>query len=85
MDKITKEGMELVNDCMDTAEEYFLHAIRIIDNKFGNGYAKDHPELIGAFMQTSAKEYNTCFTIQAIQALNGTLEDGVTDIISCIK
>lgn len=80
MDKITKEGMDLVNDGMNTAKEYFYHAITTIDEKFGEGFAKKHPELIGAFMQTSAKEYNTCFTVQAIQYLTEAIEKSASKI-----
>lgn len=65
--EITKEGMELVQDGMDTATNYFYHAISTIDEKFGAGYAKAHPELIGEFMRTSAQGYDTCLKVQAIQ------------------
>jgi hypothetical protein len=37
-----------------TANEYLLSAIDHIDYALGKGYAKQHPELIAAFMQTSA-------------------------------
>ena len=37
-----------------TANEYMLQAVRKINEAFGNGYAKDHPELVGAYMQTVA-------------------------------
>jgi hypothetical protein len=40
-----------------TAETYFHEAIRIIDSEFGDGYAKTHPSLIGAFMQTAALDF----------------------------
>jgi hypothetical protein len=38
------------------ANEYMRQAVRNIDEAFGEGYAKDHPELIGAYMQTVALE-----------------------------
>ena len=41
----------------ETADEYMNKAVISIDNKFGDGYAKSHPELIAAFMQTSALDY----------------------------
>jgi hypothetical protein len=37
-----------------TAHTYFHEAIEAIDSCFGEGYAQEHPELIGAFMQTTA-------------------------------
>ena len=38
------------------ANEYMRPALRNIDEAFGEGYAKNHPELIGAYMQTVALE-----------------------------
>jgi hypothetical protein len=38
------------------ANEYMLQAVRNTDEVFGDGYAKDHPELVGAYMQTIAIE-----------------------------
>ncbi len=64
---ITKKGMELAQSGMDTATNYFHHAISIIDEKFGNGYAKAHPELIGEFMRTSAQDYDSSLKVQAVQ------------------
>jgi len=39
-----------------TANDYMLQAVRNIDEAFGDGYAKEHPELVGAYMQTVAIE-----------------------------
>ena len=39
-----------------TANEYILQAVRKINEAFGDGYAKDHPERFGAYMQTVAIE-----------------------------
>jgi hypothetical protein len=49
-----------------TAEEYFTTAIECIDKQFGDDYAKQHPELIGAFMQTAARDYHS--TIMKVAA-----------------
>jgi hypothetical protein len=45
---------ELSRHAAMTASKYLLSAIDHIDRKFGEGYAKEHPELIGAFMQAAA-------------------------------
>ena len=39
-----------------TTNNYMLQAVRNIDEAFGDGYAKEHPELVGAYMQTVAIE-----------------------------
>ncbi len=55
---------DLMRQARDTAETYFNQAVRIIDEKFGEGYAKEHPELIAGFMKTAAKDFDTCMTRQ---------------------
>lgn len=40
-----------------TAHDYMLEAVNDIDKIFGKGYAKEHPELVGAFIQTCAIDY----------------------------
>jgi hypothetical protein len=42
-----------------TAHEYMMHGKRDIDEMFGDGFAKKHPELLGAYMQTAARDYDT--------------------------
>lgn len=44
----------LTNVAADYTAKVMAHAIRAIDLQFGNGYAAAHPDLVGAFMQTSA-------------------------------
>ena len=39
-----------------TAHTYMACAVHDIDEMFGKGYAKAHPELVAAYMQTSAIE-----------------------------
>jgi len=41
------------------ADECLARAIRSIDLRFGQGYAKAHPELVATYMQIAAQEYNT--------------------------
>ena len=49
-----------------TAETYFNQAIEIIDQRFGDGYAEAHPELLGAFMHTAALDFQACIIAKAI-------------------
>nr|EHM3361323.1 hypothetical protein [Escherichia coli] len=39
---------------IDITEHWLRVAIKIIDRNTGEGYAKEHPELISAFMTTAA-------------------------------
>lgn len=58
-----------------TAARYFKEAIAHIDQAFGKGYAKEHPELVAGFMQTCAKDFHTLVLTQAIQESVATLRD----------
>ena len=42
-----------------TADVYLMGAIKLIDERLGKGYAKEHPELIGAFIQAAALDFQT--------------------------
>lgn len=41
------------------ADECLARAIRNIDLRFGQGYAKTHPELVATYMEIAAQEFNT--------------------------
>jgi hypothetical protein len=41
----------------------------VIDRKFDNGYAAQHPELVGAFIQAAASDYAARKIGDAIEAL----------------
>ena len=50
-----------------TAGEYLQHAIVEIDKELGDGYAAKHPELIAAFIQVAAMDFQTSSTFLAQQ------------------
>ncbi|HDL9525971.1 TPA: hypothetical protein PX815_003576 [Escherichia coli] len=47
------------NHAIDLTEHLLRVAIKIIDRNAGEGYAKAHPELISAFMTTTAANFAT--------------------------
>jgi hypothetical protein len=51
-----------------TAETYLIDGVAAIDKFFGKGFAKEHPELIGAFMQAAATDYAGETIAQQIRA-----------------
>jgi hypothetical protein len=61
-----------------TAREYLVGAVSGIDEVLGEGYARAHPELVGAFMRTAAMEVGAAVIARAIQdelaGINRTLE-----------
>jgi hypothetical protein len=43
----------------DTVALYLERAVNMIDGVFGKGYAKEHPELVAAFLQACQGDYMT--------------------------
>jgi hypothetical protein len=58
MTLITDNAETLMRQAWKTASEYMLHGIDEIDRLLGDGYAKDHPELLGAFIRAAASDFN---------------------------
>jgi hypothetical protein len=54
----------LMNQATSTACHYMNHGVRYIDEKFGEGYAAKHPELLGQFMRTAAQDFDTAMRIK---------------------
>ncbi len=55
-------------------ESYLRTAETQIDAVFGGGYAKEHPELIAAFMKTASDEFTRTATAKVLQNLGYALE-----------
>ncbi|TCO88118.1 hypothetical protein EV202_1271 [Bacteroides heparinolyticus] len=49
-----KTYSELMQQSVEETTFYMTSAIDIINKKLGESYAENHPELLGAFMQTTA-------------------------------
>ena len=60
---------KLMEQAIYTADEYMHSAVNLIDKMFGNGYAKEHPELISAFMQTAAKDYQAQNILKGLETV----------------
>ena len=65
---------DLMRQAMLTSQSYFNSAVLFIDEKFGEGYAKAHPELIVGYMDTAARDFDTCITRQALNHLSSDLD-----------
>jgi hypothetical protein len=57
----------LMRQAQMTAQTYMSQAIEDIDELFGDGYAKKHPELIVGYMQTAAIDLGTAIIARAIE------------------
>jgi hypothetical protein len=63
-----------------TANEYLMSAIDHIDQQLGNDYAKQHPELIATFMQTSAIDLGTAVIARAVESLSNSLVGALNEM-----
>jgi hypothetical protein len=68
-----------------TAYEYLLSAIDHIDQKLGKGYAKQHPELIGAFMQSAAIDLGAAVIARAIESVAETISAQFVGIVDASR
>lgn len=74
MNAVTATAEELLQQASWTAADYLSGGIEAIDKKFGEGYAKKHPELLGAFMAAASRDLQTSLTVQALQEVARNLE-----------
>ena len=64
-----------------TAQDYMINAVKDIDAYFGKGFAKAHPELIAAYMQTAAIDMSGAVIARAVE----TLADAVEQVSTAIE
>jgi hypothetical protein len=68
-------GDMLMEQACMTAEHYMIEAIKRIDVQFGNGTAKQHPELVAAFMQAAAFDCGTALIGQQLRSIAVLMEE----------
>ena len=56
---LSEEYRTLFEGGFAIADECLARAIRSIDLRFGQGYAKSHPEFVATYMEIAAQEFNT--------------------------
>ena len=72
MEKITASALTLLEQAPMTASGYLAAGIEEIDHRFGKGYAKAHPELLGVYMTTCAIDFATSVITSALQDIAET-------------
>ena len=64
---ITASAEDLMRQASMTANEYFLKVVGYIDERFGEDYAEEHPELVIAMINASTADFTTASYVVAIQ------------------
>jgi hypothetical protein len=77
--KSEEEGKMLEADTlMDQTSSTVLHymdaAIKWIDKSFGEGYSKQHPELVGAFIQACSTDFLAGILAKEVHMLSDRLQ-----------
>ena len=75
---------ELMEQAEGTAITYMNHAETAIDSRFGDGYAKKHPDLLVGFMTVCAMDYNTNLLAQKIGGIASWVS-GITESVAAIR
>lgn len=71
----------LMRQAWMTADEYLRYAIECIDLRFNTvGYAKEHPELVAAFMNTAARDFHTGMMAKTLGYIGDTISEVATMI-----
>lgn len=70
----TADARELMNQAVPTIATYLSASIRAIDAQLGDGYAALNPELLGAFLQAAASDFNAASLSKALGGLSNELE-----------
>jgi hypothetical protein len=61
-------AMDLMRQAGSTADAYLGDGIECIDKRLGKGFAKEHPELLAAFMRTAAADFASMWVTEHIEA-----------------
>lgn len=72
---ITADAKTLMRQASMTATEYLDASIESIDWRFGAGFARQHPELVGVFMTTAALDFGTAIIARTVQDLKCALRE----------
>lgn len=54
-----KNNRKLQHRAIDLTEHWLCVGMKVTDRVFGEGYARNHPELVSAFMATAAANFAT--------------------------
>jgi len=75
----SNSDLELVSS--KAAAFYMESGAEHVDRQFGAGYAKEHPELVGAFMAAAAMSFRAHLQAEGIKDLRESLEGLAQSVI----
>ena len=84
MRRITIEPEKALDQAGGTIMQYMHQAIHEIDKEFGGGYAKGHPELLGAMIKAQAIDFNTTMLCAVLQDIDENVTNQLSSISSAL-
>lgn len=72
------DAQALMEQAATTADYYMQRAVSAITHQFGIGYAKDNPQLVAAFMEVAARDYNTAYNNVTMGEFADALSKAIT-------
>lgn len=73
--RVNATAETLMRQAPMTVQVYLHDAITIIDERFGNGFAKATPELLGQFLVACALDFQAGIVARSIEHLADQVED----------
>lgn len=75
MERPTMSNGTALQQAGETASRYLYDGAYDIDKLFGSGYAKAHPELLCAYMQTAASDFNSSVIFDTLYEIAEAVRD----------
>ena len=75
MTTISASYDSLLGQASDTVEVYLRRAIRMLDEQFGEGYARNHPELVGQIVRAMSSDLSSATFGKTVGELADVLRD----------
>ena len=63
-----------LNQAGMTIDQYMGQAINLIDSRFGDGYSREHSELVGQLVQSQAMDFNSTVMTAALYEIADRLD-----------
>ncbi len=82
---VTANFDTLMRQASSTASDYMRAAVDAIDKQFGTGYAKAHPELVAAFMQTAAADFSAGLSSKTLGHALTRITTAIDDLADAIR
>ena len=76
---------QLMEQAAATADVYLYKGIKDIDAALGEGYAKEHPELLAGYMQAAAADFQATFLANSFTELSNTLSYSIADLTKAVE